>query len=487
MAAKKRKKKPKFRIKGYKIVTVITFLVLLVYLGGFIISGMGSSEVEVFAAGYGSLDVADEHTGVIIRDETVYTAGMDGTPTYLFAEGEKVKKGAEVCVVKNTANTDGIEEKLAQINDEIVNMQKNRLEFSAFKNDIIKINKSIESSVKSYASKFAKGDISSVYGLKEALSAKVGQRNEIWMTENAESTSNAFAQRDAYISQLSSNMQTIKAETSGLVVFSTDGFEEAYSFEHLEEITKEQASAKTDVKDIYQGVSVKSGAPVFKLVKSNTWFIASYIPFSEASAWEEGDIKYLTINTEDGQISAEAKINHTRTDSGEVYVVFELSEYILDFLDMRQVSFVVGSQNYQGIKVPVDALVEKTMLKIPASCIQQSLGEYCVVKHTDSEDVLVKVSLSSMDEEFAYVAQDYESLKIGDVIYNGIESYVISDVSTKTGVYVVNSSLAEFKPVNILAKNQDFVIIEANTDFGVKIYDSVAANAKNIENKESVY
>ena len=150
-------------------------------------------------------------------------------------------------------------------------------------------------------------------------------------------------------------------------------------------------------------------------------------------------------------------------------------------------SFVVGSQSYSGIKIPVDALVEKTLLKIPAECVQESLGKYCVVKKSESGDVLTDVTLSSVDEEFAYVSQDLSTLKVGDVIYRGKEEYTISDVTSKTGVYVVNSSLAEFKSVNILARNNDYVIVDANTEFGVKIYDTIAANAKNIENKESVY
>ena len=87
--------------------------------------------------------------------------------------------------------------------------------------------------------------------------------------------------------------------------------------------------------------------------------------------------------------------------------------------------------------------------------------------------------------------QDFETLRIGDTILKGTgenaEKYTISEVETDKGVYVVNSSVADFKIIEVIASNSEYSIVKAGSTYGLKVYDNIVSDAKNIQESDSIY
>ena len=108
----------------------------------------------------------------------------------------------------------------------------------------------------------------------------------------------------------------------------------------------------------------------------------------------------------------------------------------------------------------------------------------------DGNDSVVKLDVESSDENFVYVRQDFDQLKLGDVILKGTgetaTEYTISEVSTKTGVLTANGAFAQFASISVLGKNGEYTIADANKS-GLKAYDKIITNAADAAEGDEIY
>ena len=157
---------------------------------------------------------------------------------------------------------------------------------------------------------------------------------------------------------------------------------------------------------------------------------------------------------------------------------------------MRTLEFYITDSTYDGLKIPNSAIIEKTFLKIPIGCVSESLSGTSVVKRTDGKDEIVSVNIETTDDEFAYIRQDFEALKIGDTILNGTGEtaveYKISEVSTKVGVLTANGAYAQFAGIDVLGQNSQYTIADASTST-LKAYDKIIVNASEVAEGDEIY
>ena len=110
--------------------------------------------------------------------------------------------------------------------------------------------------------------------------------------------------------------------------------------------------------------------------------------------------------------------------------------------------------------------LKKVFLKIPKDCVMDSLGDESVIVRNGDKDTLTTIKISAADDENYLVQQDFANLKVGTVLVKGTgadaSTYTISDVSTLKGVYVANSSVAEFTVINVLASNNEYSVVDAD-------------------------
>ncbi|MGL4791843.1 MAG: HlyD family efflux transporter periplasmic adaptor subunit [Anaerotignaceae bacterium] len=475
--------------KNYKIVSFITLVVLSIYLIGYLVAFARKPQIPIETVNYGTIDIPTTLRGIIIRNEEVVYSPMSGQPQYNYTENDRVAKNASVCTVKNTATTDIIESEIVKINKDIMEAQKNREEYSLFKDDITRIENNISSLIEGNMFKFSTYTIEDVYSLKNQVETQVNLRNQIWYVENTRSTSELIAEKDQYENQLNESQSVIRANSSGIFCLKVDNFEEIVTPDVKDSIAKEQIKMTVQPKYISKQMSVAEGEPLFKIVKDNTWYIASYIPTEIASQWTVGEFVdiYTTVNDEEKSVSA--KIEIINIVDKEAYVVFVTDKNIIDFMDIRTLDFKVKENIYEGFKIPNDAIVEKTFLKIPKYCIIESLGNEGVIEREGEKDTFVDINISKSDEENVYVLQEFGALKLGDTLVPagaGVEPYVIGEVAVYKGVYVANSSLATFVVIDIVGQNSDYAIVSAENRYGLKVYDKIVSDAKAVVDAEAL-
>ena len=87
----------------------------------------------------------------------------------------------------------------------------------------------------------------------------------------------------------------------------------------------------------------------------------------------------------------------------------------------------------EGLKIPNDAIVEKSLLRIPLNCIVEGGVSKGVMLANGEKGRFLEVTVVASDEENAYVEQNNGTLKTGDVILIGegenAERYTVSDFS----------------------------------------------------------
>ena len=483
-----RKRTRKIRVS--RVLPMFVFVAIAIYLFGQIITMTAkSSDVSVETVGYGGIDAPERYTGLIVRNEYVITSNRGGQPFYQFSEGDFISKNAVVCTVKDTNSTDDLENKLDKLDKDILKSQKTRSDLSAFSEDIARIDSNIQRVVDSYAGKSMKTDVSYLYDIKEQVQSFMSQRNEIWLTENVESLSQLSEARTQYEQQLAQNLSSIRAERSGVLSLTYDGLEETLTPEALEGITKGQiGESKTSY--ISKAEVVSEGDPLFKIVSSNKWYIVAYLPNSITANWKKGESKALKLQQEDAVFQVNVKIESVELGEKETKVVFSSYEQMEPFISKRVLEFYLDGTSVEGLKVPNDAIVEKSLISVPKGCMTESLGNKGVLLVNGSNTKFLAVSIVSYDDENYYIDQNGE-LSLGDVILQGTgekaSHYTVSYLTPRTGVYVANSSMAKFVTIDILDQNQEYAIIRSGTTYGLQAYDLIVSDAKNIKEGQSLY
>ncbi|NLK37566.1 MAG: hypothetical protein GX299_05730 [Epulopiscium sp.] len=474
---------------------IFVFLALAIYLAGYIVAFLNRPSIPVETVAYGNIDTPVSLQGIIVREEQMVSSKSSGKLSYFYSENEKVKKGSAVCTIRNESTANAIEDKIEKIDKNILKTQKSKSDLSPFQDDITRIEKNILKVVESYQGKFLKGEFSNIYPFRNQIDVAIGQRNDIWMAENAQSLSELSAQKQKFEAQLAKNVTTITAKEGGILSFQVDKLEDSITPEKIDSITKEQTKMNTEVMTLSRTKMVEAEEPIFKLVTNNQWDIVSYVPADIASSWEVGDSKILQAMVGEEQKSVSVTITSLDKTEKEVRVVFHSTKGILDFIGLRNISFTVQSEALQGIKVPKDAIIEKTLLKLPIQCIVEENGEEGVIKMSGKKGTFVKLTVTKYDEEqgFAYVIQDFNLLKVGEVILQELDDknqveYTVTDVSTYKGVYIANSSIARFRMVDVLGENIDYAIIRPGTSaYELQPYDTIVSDAKKIEEGQVLY
>ncbi|WP_352399238.1 HlyD family efflux transporter periplasmic adaptor subunit [Anaerotignum sp.] len=485
-----RRRKRKRRIRVSRVLPMFVFMIIGLYLFGQIVTMTAkSSDVNVETVGYGGIDTPKRYTGLIVRDEYLVKSNRTGQPFYQYSEGDYVSKDAVVCTVKDTNTTNDIENMLDKLDKDILKSQKNRSDLSAFSEDITRIEENIQRVVDSYGGRNMKSDASFLYDMKEQVQGFMMQRNEIWLTENVDSLSQLTEEKSQYEQKLAQNQSSIRAERSGVLCLSYDGLEETLTPETLGGITKGQIG-DSKVSYISKAKATSEGDPLFKITASNQWYIVAYLPNSATVNWGKGENKMLNLQQEEEVQKINAKVESVEVGEKESKVIFSSYGQMESFINRRILEFYLEETTIEGLKVPNDAIVEKSLISLPKDCMTESLGNNGVLLVNGSNTKFLPVSIVSFDEENVYVDQNGE-LKLGDVILQGAgetaKQYTVASLSPRTGVYVANSSMAKFVPIDILDQNQEYAIIRSGTTYGLQAYDLIVSDAKNIKEGQDLY
>lgn len=345
--------------------------------------------------------------------------------------------------------------------------------------------------VDAYAGRSMRSSLSYMYTLKSQVTSFMDQRNEIWLTENVDSLSKLTEERNVYEQQLAQNQSALTAAEAGVLCLSYDGMEKKLTPDKAEQVTEKQiGDAKTQY--ISKAKSVAKGDPLFKIITDNKWYVVAYLPNNAAAGWEAGKTSCtLNIMTEEETYKISADVESLTVGDKQTKVVFSSYEHMEDFMESRTVSFSLEGTVTEGLKIPNDAIVEKSLLKIPRSCLTESMGNTGVLLVKGSSTKFTDITAVTSDKDAVYIELENSGLKTGDVVLQGTgedaAQVTLSELLPHAGVYVANSSIAKFVVIDVVEQNQEYTIVQAGSTTGLQPYDTIVSDAKNIKEGDSVF
>ncbi|HHX60729.1 MAG TPA: hypothetical protein GX707_08450 [Epulopiscium sp.] len=487
---KAKKRKTKFFIS--RIIFLIGFIIGVIYLISIVIDTTQKPVISYQMVQRGIIDNSDVFDGLIVRNEKVIPNTKEGNMYLLAAEGDKVKKNGQVYQILDSADATMLEESMQNVESDIEKMQAKRQEVSYYQNEIQAINNTINNNIEIYYMQAEPGKLEYTHELKKQLEYEIVKRKNVHMKDSTVALNELKDQKQDLSTQLRSNETIYRTLESGIISYYTDGFEERFTLDKLEGITEK------DIKQKYTNISTTAnqilGAnePAYRIIRDNDWKLVCFMPESWAEKFPVGK-KHEFVLIEDSNVEFTLKVEENIPEGKRHKIIFSSNEQLDLIASTRTLSFKSLQYMYEGLKIPTSAITERNLIKIPSDYIISSEDGKGIMKSLGptGESMFLGLNVQYEDGDgFAYILQNIgekEGLKLGDTIIHPTQTtstYLVSEVSTVKGIYVVNGRITKFKSIETIAQNDDYLIVKSNATNGLKQFDQIVTNPKNIQEEQ---
>lgn len=466
MSSKKKSKRKVVRYKRpfYLNIGLVIFLFLLVYLGIQVYQYQTGKGVQVCEVVSGELVKDTTFTGIVWRDEQVATADKAGYVNYYLREKKRAAVNDLVCTLDETgAMKDLLNENQA-------------VGVSSLSEDSLR---ELQDELSEFDGKFDLLSFSSIYEMKTDLDNKLFEL--INLATMNELGSSASTEGISY--------SKCYASSSGIIMYELDGYED---------MTEERVNAAVFDSSAYEKKSVSAGSMVgigdsiYKTVISEDWAI--FFPL-DREAQDEYGLKddVVTVRFAKNGLTVRANYSTFYGNDGEIYGRLDFNRYMIQFVSDRYLKFDIISSDVNGLKVPASAVVEKEFYAIPLDYLAQGgnsseEGFYLqALVEGQARPSFQETVIYYRDEEYCYV--DMTAFQVGDYLVkpDSPETYLIRNKVSFPVVYNLNKGYAVFKMVEILAENEEYVIVSDNTAYGLNLHDRIAIDGKAVQDGEIFY
>nr|WP_302596211.1 HlyD family efflux transporter periplasmic adaptor subunit [uncultured Cellulosilyticum sp.] len=444
-------------------------------------------EVSTQIVNTGTLDMSEDYEGIVIRTEKVYNSEVTGTIQYNMAEGEKIKKeGIVYAVVSDETHLAEAETEKEQVDSQIFNAADKRKDISYYQDEASVLADDFESKMEEYYKNINALTTDYIYTLRGQLDDNVKDLTALYTKEQDALNTSVGEKANNIASNLEKYKSVQKTPESGIISYKMDG-QEALNYEAIETLdysTYNKIFKKTSSENLVT-TYVEKDDPVYKLVLDNTWYIVSYVDLKKGEAFTEGQnyaLSFETLNEGEINFTLVSKVE----ENNRLRLVFKTQEQIGQFLTMRQVQFSIGNKNESGLKIPLQAIVEQRLLKIPVEYKIEKDNKVGVQRKNGEVVEFIEIKPQSEQQDMMYILQDVGNLSgltVGSKLINPVSGgiYTIEEFETAQGVYVINGKIAQFKKIDIYVQNEDYALIRNNGSSQLKEKDKIISNPKNIK------
>ncbi|WP_069997597.1 HlyD family efflux transporter periplasmic adaptor subunit [Cellulosilyticum sp. I15G10I2] len=480
----KRKDKLRFSVK----IVLAMFITVTTVWGAISIKDMLTyPKVSYQIVKTGSIDNSKAFEGIIIREEKVYYSEKEGMMKTIIAEGEKVKKNGEVCVLINDPSLQQALEEKSKISHELYNAANKREKFSYYQDDLYQIDSSIKNTINTFYSERYKDTTEYIYSIRNELENNVSKRTKLYVNEQntlGETVGQKLTTLNAEVSQM---QYANKTEKSGIVSYGIDGAEERLTPQVID--TMSYSMFKDIRQESHQNLGnntyISKGMPLYRIISDDRWYIVTYIDLEEGDAYKERQNYVLNFET-GNRIQITFKLEKKIIEDNKIKLVFETNEQMDRFLNLRILDFSIGNRNEEGLKIPLQAIVEQNMLKIPSEYKIEKDGQLGVYRKNSDITEFVKIIPQYEKNDEIYILQEVgvrDAININDILYHPTTQATLKlgDIYTKEGVYVINGKLAQFKAIDVYLRNNEYALIKYTANNELKELDKIISNPKSIK------
>lgn len=279
---------------------------------------------KTYIAQYGSIDVTDEVSAFIVRDETVYAAGQKSMINRL-AETDKLIKAYTQIVELTPTDVD-----------------MEMIDGSESDNPVIK--GAWDALPKTEEPAPAEG---------EAAEGEAAEGETAEEPEEKERT----GRYTKIMEELGDNVVVTEdgvAVDSGYISYYVDGAEAKLSTGAIDSLTEKDLKSLTgrraiEVPDNHCG----KGYPIFKVVRNSKWYLVYYLDNESAAKYYEGETVNITINDEEVPVRVSRIESGTKTSK----IILSCKTFFPGFLEIRNLDTTVTVNEAEGLVLDDSSIV----------------------------------------------------------------------------------------------------------------------------------
>lgn len=457
MAKNKTTDLKKYERKWHINIGLIIFGAIFIYLIVTVLLYLTNPKVTIYEVREGSILRDTAYTGFIIREEKVVNAQKSGYVNYFTPESGKV----------------GAKTKVYALSDK-------QLTFKESKEDTDTLTAEEQSillvKTQNFSENYSDGQFSDVYTLKTDII------NEL----ESKSSLNKQAQLKEMKQQLGDSLSVYRAEDDGVIVYSTDGYENITTDKITEEILDKKNYKKTSFTDNTQ---ITADTPVYKLITNDKWSMV--INLDAATANELKEKKSIKIRFTKDNLTATAAFEIKK--SGKLNLgILTLNSSMIRYAQERYLDIELILEDESGLKIPKSSVVKKEFYLVPEDYLTHG-------GNGNSRGVLLKTD--NDNAVFLPVSVYYEDYETGMVYLNPLEfdkniilikpdssdNYQLGKTKNLHGVYNINKGYALFKQIKILCESDEYYIVEEGSDYGLSNYDHIALDGNSVTENDVVF
>lgn len=454
--------RPRFQ---FDLGTVI-FGIILIYVLIYVFFYFTESHVTAYEVKSGTITENHSYTGIAIRSEKVFSAQSAGNINYYVSEGDRVGAKTLVYTIDESGKAT---ELLAQAAEEGEALSSENW-------------KDLQTSLYNYsADTYSDMNFSSIYDIKTSLNGSIMEMLNHSLLDTLNETA------------LSGSFKRFRASESGLIVFSTDGYENLTAEAVTMDMFDESAYKKKTFKN---SDLISTEDPAYKLIMEEAWSIVIPLTKEQADRLKEDGYQdnYISIKFLKDRTKANAYVT-LYEKNGQNFAKLDLTNSVVRFAEDRFIHIELQLDNIEGLKVPNSSILEKEFYTVPKDFVNLDNPSYgaCVNVETVDENgnttiKVQEVTIYKTVEDEYYI--DQNTLSAGTSLLkqtNTQERYVVGKTATLTGVYNINKGYSIFRSISVLSKNSEYSIIQPDSAYGLSEYDHIVLDAGAVNADEIIY
>lgn len=441
---------------------VVIFIVAFIYLASVVISYFSQKHVAIYEVREGSILKNVSYTGVVMRDEEIIPSDANGYINYFISEESKVGSKTDIYTISP--------EKVDFENSKAENTENDGSYMEPEEQAKIML------SLQTFQESYDHSRFSDTYLVKDSIEDIM----------SGKSTQSRQAQLQKMLDEGTEDLLMYPAEKDGVIVFSTDGYEELTKENITPKAFSKAGYVKTEFKN---NTEVKKGDPIYKLVRDEHWTLAIELQPDMAKKLENEKYVRVKFNkdhqTDWAGFSIEKK--------GKDYIGFlDFSDSMIRYVSDRYLGIEIILEDNKGLKIPKSAVVEKTFYEVPQDYLTQGGDSHqtgFLEKDKKGEIKFKPVTVFDRDEDkgVVYLNPDDFEKNISLVKPDSQDAYNLKKTVKIKGVYNLNKGYATFKKIDVLTESDEYYIVGIGNSYGVANYDHIALDGDSIEEDDVLF
>jgi len=388
-----------FGIKNF-FLSFVTVVIAIYIFQNFKVSA------DFMVAENGILEDVIKAEGIVVKDEKVYGASLDGSVLYYYEEGKKIKAGQLIADINTNADAAEVNGQITEIQSAIDHYEEND-EKSLTKENFTAYQNEIQLSI-------LNNDLQNMYNIVGQVSNDISFYNNKY---EGYSLTQLKEMKNSLMQSSSTHKVSCYSDRAGIISYKTDGLEDVYKFENVMEMTpsstvKREYSVR-DKKD-----TVQKNEAIYKIIKNFEYYIAATVDNEKAKLFEENKYIKVRLLSDGGQHLVWGYIKKINYGSEESVLILYFDDYFHKIYDRRYINLELITSVYEGLKIKNEALTE----------VDGLTGVY--VRDASNIIKFLPVEILGSDDEYSVVftgdyvgANERNIITIGDKRYPTIKIF----------------------------------------------------------------